>query len=136
MDRQLLLSSSPEEYMNAEQLAFFRDLLLEQKVALSVARSGVSREARGCDDATPDPLDRAAKETEKSAALLMKGRDEQSLSQINAALRRIESGEYGFCVESGAEIGIGRLLACPTAALCVEVQGANERRHKFFATAA
>ena len=80
----------------------------------------------------PDDVDRASLETDKSIDLRTKDRARKLILKIDAALERIEDGSYGYCEETGEEIGIGRLMARPIATLCVEAQERHERMEKTY----
>jgi DnaK suppressor protein len=80
--------------------------------------------------ALPDLTDRAACETDRAIELRTRDRQRKLIAKIDAALRRIEEGEYGFCIETGDPIGIGRLEARPVATLSVEAQERHERRER------
>ena len=78
----------------------------------------------------PDPNDRATQEAEFSLELRTRDRERKLIRKIDEAIKRIEDGSYGYCVETGEEIGIKRLEARPVATLCVEAQERRERREK------
>jgi len=126
-----ILAMPEADYMSNVQLAFFKSrlLMLEQ---LLVAR------ARGADVAIfnsaagADPIDRASVEEEHTMALTGRARDAAQLLTIRAALRRIEQGEFGYCMESGEPIGVERLLICPTAVYTKDVQERLEIRARHF----
>lgn len=121
-----------EEYMNAEQLAFFRELLLKLQDELinnATTTAGHLQEQ----STTPDPADRATLEEEYALELRTRDRERKLLSKIQASLRQIDEGEYGFCQDTGEPIGLKRLLARPTATLSVEAQERRERIKKQFA---
>ena len=76
--------------------------------------------------AEADPVDRASVEEEHQLAIAVRARDASQLVEVRAALRRIEAGDFGWCIETGDMIGVGRLLVCPTTTLCVEAQQRRE----------
>ena len=78
----------------------------------------------------PDIADRASSETDWSIELRTRDRQRKLIAKIDAALRRIDEGEYGFCEVSGEPIGLGRLVARPVATMTVEAQQAHEKREK------
>jgi len=78
----------------------------------------------------PDPNDRATQESEFSLELRTRDRERKLIRKIEEALNRIEDGSYGYCIETGEEIGIKRLEARPVATLCVEAQERRERRER------
>jgi DnaK suppressor protein len=119
-----------EQYMNKEQLEHFRQILntwkrdLMQEVDRTVLH--MKEEAANF----PDPNDRATQESEFSLELRTRDRERKLIRKIEEAIKRIEDGSYGYCIETGEEIGIKRLEARPTATLCVEAQERRERREK------
>jgi DnaK suppressor protein len=122
--------SANEEFMSEEQLAYFRNKLLDWKDALvresrdtmAQLKSGPMREA--------DLTDRASSETDWSIELRTRDRQRKLISKIEAALRRIDSGEYGFCEVSGEPISLARLEARPIATMTVEAQERHERNER------
>ena len=118
------------KYMGAKQLCFFRDILKRRKTEL------VAQTAPGWlqDSAVaPDPVDRAALEIERSSAVSSIERAWQQIREIDLALARMESGDYGFCEDTGAPIGFDRLVANPTARYTVEAMSVREKRASRFA---
>lgn len=119
-----------EEYMNKDQLDHFNKLLSSWDTEL---REGVDRTVHHMKDEAaifPDPLDRAAQEEEFTLELRTRDRERKLIKKIEEALELIESGEYGFCESCGAEIGIRRLEARPTATLCIDCKTIDEIREK------
>jgi len=119
-----------ESYMNDRQRIHFRSLLLAWKQQLM---EGVDRTvAHMKDDAThyPDPNDRATQESDFSIELRARDRERKLLRKINEALREIETGDYGYCEACGTEIGLPRLEARLTAALCIECKTLQESRER------
>ncbi|NOW44904.1 DnaK suppressor protein [Novosphingobium sp. SG751A] len=122
--------SDAEEYMNAEQLDYFRRLLQQwKKLILSAAADTLSQLQEG-PLREPDLNDRASSETDWGIELRTRDRQRKLISKIDSALRRIEEGEYGFCEVTGEPIGLGRLIARPIATMTVEAQEAHERRER------
>ncbi len=80
----------------------------------------------------PDAADRASSETDRSIELRARDRQRKLIAKIDAALRRIEVGEYGYCEETGERISIKRLDARPIATLSIEAQERHERREKVY----
>lgn len=119
-----------EPFMNARQLAYFRQKLLrwreeilrESQETLETLKNESLRE--------PDVADRASSETDWSLELRTRDRQRKLISKIDAALRRIEEGEYGYCEVTGEPISLGRLEARPIATMTVEAQSAHERQEK------
>ena len=119
-----------EDYMNDMQLEYFRQKLLSWKKDLLNQSSGTLEELRQGGLNQPDDIDRASLETDKSLDLRTKDRARKLIIKIDEALERIEDGTYGYCEETGEEIGIDRLMARPIATLCVEAQERHERMEK------
>lgn len=127
MTKEELLQSSEDDYMNPEQLAFFQkmleDLRLETMDNIEAAKQQLASPPEMNDEA-----DRASYEEESRIALRIVDRERRLLPKIDEALKRVASGDYGYCIESGEPIGIPRLLVRPTAELCAEVKTLNERK--------
>jgi DnaK suppressor protein len=121
-----------EEYMSKDQLDHFRQLLLAWKRELmeEVDRTMLHMK----DDAAnfPDPNDRATQESEFGLELRTRDRERKLLKKIDSALARIDDGSYGYCEETGDEIGLRRLEARPVATLCVEAQERRELAERQF----
>ena len=120
-------SMGDEQYMGEAQKQYFRALLIAQEEMLE-ARARASAAEIAIASAGADPVDRASAEEEHQLAIAGRARDAAQLIEIRAALKRIEADEFGWCVETGDMIGIGRLLVCPTATLCVEAQQRRESK--------
>jgi DnaK suppressor protein len=119
-----------EQYMNREQLDHFRNILQSWKRDLMVE---VDRTVTHMKDEAanfPDPNDRATQEEEFSLELRTRDRERKLIRKIDEALKRIEDGSYGYCLETGEEIGIKRLEARPVATLSIEAQERRERRER------
>ena len=115
-----------EEYMSPEQLEHFEAILLSWKSELM---KEVDRTVHHMQDEAanfPDPSDRATQESEFGLELRTRDRERKLLRKINSALLRIEEGTYGYCEETGEEIGLKRLEARPVATLCLEAQERRE----------
>jgi len=124
------ISRRGEQYMNKEQLEHFARILQTWKRDLMVE---VDRTVLHMKDEAanfPDPNDRATQEEEFSLELRTRDRERKLIRKIDEALKRIEDGSYGYCLETGEEIGIKRLEARPVATLSVEAQERRERREK------
>ena len=126
-----LLKMPEKDYMNKEQLAFF-------KARLQTLRDDILKNANETTEhlrenvLVPDPADRATIEEEHALELRTRDRERKLLKKVEQALARIESGDYGWCEETGEPIGISRLLARPTANLSLEAQERRELRQKLF----
>ena len=119
-----------EQYMSKEQLQHFRNILNSWKRDLMVE---VDRTVTHMKDEAanfPDPNDRATQEEEFSLELRTRDRERKLIRKIDDALKRIEDGSYGYCLETGEEIGIKRLEARPVATLSIEAQERRERRER------
>ena len=124
--------SENDEFMNANQKAYFRAKLIAWK-------NDILREARETLDHLaeesanhPDLADRASSETDRAIELRARDRQRKLISKIDAALQRIEDGTYGYCEETGEPIGLKRLDARPIATLSIEAQERHERREKVY----
>jgi DnaK suppressor protein len=122
-----ILKMSDKDYMNEDQLAFFKNKL-EQLQAEILRNAGQTTENLRETVIVPDPADRATIEEEHALEL----RTRKLLKKVQQSLARIESGEYGWCEETGEPIGIPRMLARPTATLSLEAQERRELRQKLF----
>jgi RNA polymerase-binding transcription factor len=124
--------SKGEEYMSKEQLEHFRTILSSWKRDLmqEVDRTVLHMKDEAAN--FPDPNDRATQESEFSLELRTRDRERKLIRKIDEALKRIEDGSYGFCLETGEPIGVKRLEARPVATLSVEAQERRERREKQF----
>ncbi len=119
-----------EQYMSKEQLDHFRNILETWKRDLmqEVDRTVLHMKDEAAN--FPDPNDRATQESEFSLELRTRDRERKLIRKIDEALKRIEDGSYGYCVETGEEIGVKRLEARPVATLSIEAQERRERREK------
>lgn len=121
------IRAMPEaDYMSDAQLDYFRSLLLEQRNEVLERQSEV-KERLHQRETFADPADRATAEEEHWLDLRLRERESLLLRKIDEALRRIADKEYGYCEVTGEPIGIPRLLARPTATVCVDVKGQNEQ---------
>lgn len=119
-----------EEYMSDGQIQHFREILLNWKRALM---EEVDRTVHHMQDEAanfPDPSDRATQESEFSLELRTRDRERKLIRKIDGSIRRIDDHEFGFCEGCGAEIGIRRLEARPTADLCVDCKSLEEIRER------
>tara|TARA_Y100001968_G_C19426808_1_gene754831 strand:+ start:158 stop:580 length:423 start_codon:yes stop_codon:yes gene_type:complete len=127
-----LLNATQEDYMNDEQLAFFKAMLLDLKQQTMEHIEEVKTEL-GNPPELNDEVDRAQYEEESRLALRMLDRERQLLVKIDKSLRRISDGDYGFCLESGDPIGIPRLLIRPVSEYCADIKQINEGKEQHFA---
>ncbi len=119
-----------EPFMNDRQLEYFRRKLMDWKAdILSGSREtleGLAESSRNI----PDIADRASEETDRALELRTRDRQRKLISKIDAALRRIDTGEYGYCLVTGEPISLRRLDARPIATMTLEAQERHERREK------
>ncbi|WP_416139864.1 RNA polymerase-binding protein DksA [Halomonas sp. HK25] len=130
-DEARLVAMPDDDYMNDEQLAFFRERLLEEKAQVEAHLREV-RSAMAAHERNSDELDQAAFEEELRLQLRQADRETRLLANIDAALRRIDSNDYGYCEETGEPIGLPRLLLRPTARLCLEAKERQEQQEHHY----
>jgi DnaK suppressor protein len=126
-----ILKMPKAEYMNASQLKFFRQRLLDLQAQLR-ENAGLTTEHLRELSFAPDPADRATLEEEHALELRTRDRERKLLKKIDGALARIEDGSYGYCEETGEPIGLQRLIARPTATLSIEAQERREMKQKMY----
>lgn len=131
LTEQELLAMSDKDYMNDKQLEFFRNRLTEMEAELR-HNAGQTTENLRESTVVPDPADRATIEEEHALELRTRDRERKLLKKVQAAIKRIDEGEYGYCEETGEPIGVSRLLARPTATLSLEAQERREIKQKMF----
>lgn len=124
-----ILAAPDDDYMSDRQLLFFYIRLSQEREALLEAAKETTLHLQN-NEATPDPSDRASVEEDHTLELRVRDRERKQLHRIDEALARIENGTYGWCEESGEPIGIGRLLARPTATFSLEAQERHEAQRK------
>jgi DnaK suppressor protein len=120
------------EYMNDLQLAYFRRKLSQLKADMLANAGETTEHLREDTVVVPDPADRATIEEEHALELRTRDRERKLLKKIEQAIVRIDSGDYGYCEETGEPIGVGRLMARPTASLSLEAQQRRELKQKMF----
>lgn len=131
-----ILKMSDEDYMNETQLEFFRSKLLKlEEEILDNAKKTTQAFQEQETNYIADPSDRATIEEEYALELRSRDRERKLLQKIRKALNLIDTGEYGFCEDTGEPIGLKRLLARPTATLTIEAQERRETMQKHFADA-
>ncbi|MBB4659792.1 RNA polymerase-binding protein DksA [Parvularcula dongshanensis] len=116
--------------MNERQLDYFKKKLLAWREDILRESKDTIGNLQGQSLHLADPADRASSETDHALELRTRDRQRKLISKIDAALRRIETGEYGYCDETGDPISLGRLEARPTATLSLEAQERHEKREK------
>ena len=127
-----VLAMPDEEYMNDKQLAFFKLKLLQLKADILSNAGETTEHLREDTAVVPDPADRATIEEEHALELRTRDRERKLLKKIEQSIVRIDAGDYGYCDETGEPIGVGRLLARPTATLSLEAQQRRELKQKMF----
>ncbi len=124
--------SEDEPFMNDRQREYFKKKLLAWKQDILKENQGTLANLQEDDNHMPDIADRASSETEKALELRTRDRQRKLISKIDSALRRLDTGEYGFCEETGEPIGVRRLDARPIATLSLEAQERHEREEKVY----
>jgi len=127
-----MLAMPDSEYMNDVQVAFFRARLVALKNDMLANAGQTTENLREDTVVVPDPADRATIEEEHALELRTRDRERKLLKKIQQSIMAIDSGEYGFCDETGEPIGVGRLLARPTASLSLEAQQRRELKQKLY----
>jgi DnaK suppressor protein len=127
-----VLAMPDSEYMNEKQMAFFRLKLLQLKQDILNSAGETTEHLREDTVIVPDPADRATIEEEHALELRTRDRERKLLKKIEQSIARIDAGDYGYCDETGEPIGVGRLLARPTATLSLEAQQRRELKQKMF----
>jgi DnaK suppressor protein len=132
MSDEELLAMPESEYMNIKQMMYFRLKLIELKKGILESAGATTEHLRDESAVVPDPTDRATIEEEHALELRTRDRERKLLKKIEQSIARIDAGDYGYCDETGEAIGVGRLLARPTATLSLEAQQRRELKQKMF----
>ena len=127
-----VIAMPDSEYMNDKQLAYFRLKLVRLKEDILANAGQTTENLREDTVVVPDPADRATIEEEHALELRTRDRERKLLKKIEQSIARIDSGDYGYCDETGEPIGVPRLLARPTATLSLEAQQRRELKQKMF----
>ena len=127
-----LMAMPDDAYMNDKQLAAFRHRLVQLKNDILANAGETTEHLREDTVVVPDPADRATIEEEHALELRTRDRERKLLKKIEQSISRIDAGDYGYCDETGEPIGVGRLLARPTATLSLEAQQRRELKQKMF----
>ncbi|MEO0714912.1 MAG: RNA polymerase-binding protein DksA [Pseudomonadota bacterium] len=122
--------NSDEPFMGERQLDYFKEKLLAWKTEILEGSKETMSNLREDSSALPDLVDRASAESDKALELRTRDRQRKLISKIDAALRRIDDGTYGYCDETGEPIALKRLEARPTATLSLEAQERHERKER------
>ncbi|MEC9343932.1 MAG: RNA polymerase-binding protein DksA [Pseudomonadota bacterium] len=123
-DNEPFMNGRQQEYFRRKLVAWKQDILKESRDTLETLQDE--------SDKLPDMADRASSETDRSIELRARDRQRKLIAKIDAALRRIEDGSYGYCEETGEPISLKRLDARPIATLSIEAQERHERREKVY----
>lgn len=126
-----LLAMPASDYMNDEQLRFFRHRLLAERAEIETHLREM-KDVIASRERDSDESDQASFEEELRLALRQADRESRLLNNIEAALKRIESGEYGYCEQTGEPIGLARLMFRPTAKLCIEAKERQEQQEHHY----
>nr|WP_255576157.1 RNA polymerase-binding protein DksA [Comamonas sp. Y33R10-2] len=127
-----VLAMSDDDYMNDAQMAYFRRKLVTLKNDMHANAGETAENLREDTVVVPDPADRATIEEEHALELRTRDRERKLLKKIDQSITRIDAGDYGYCDETGEPIGVGRLLARPTATLSLEAQQRRELKQKMY----
>jgi DnaK suppressor protein len=127
-----IIAMPDDAYMNDTQMAFFRLKLVTLKDDILSSAGQTTEHLREDTVVVPDPADRATIEEEHALELRTRDRERKLLKKIEQSIDRIDAGDYGYCDETGEPIGVGRLLARPTATLSLEAQQRRELKQKMF----
>jgi len=125
-----IVAASEDDYMNDEQLAFFQKRLHEMRQSLVSSNDNQDMDV----ERAADESDRATQEEQYWIQVHMKERESNLVRDIDKALHRIRTGDYGFCEDTGEEIGIRRLLIRPTSLYTAEAQARRELQTRQYAT--
>jgi len=124
--------SETEEFMSADQAEFFRQKLMTWREDILRDSRETLENLQQENVVHADMADRASSESDRTLELRTRDRQRKLISKIDAALRRLEDGSYGYCEDSGEPIGLARLIARPVATLSLEAQEKHERREKVY----
>ena len=127
-----VIAMSDDDYMNETQMAYFRMRLVALKNDILSNAGETTEHLREDTVVVPDPADRAPIDEEHALELRTRDRERKLLKKIEQSINRIDAGDYGYCDETGEAIGVGRLLARPTATLSLEAQQRRELKQKMF----
>ena len=128
------IPNDKEKYMSEKQKNYFSKRLVEWKnEIIELNRKGLYLNDVDLEISSPDVIDQAASQTEKTVEMRTLNRQIKLLSKIEKAIKRIKDDAYGYCEETGEPIGLKRLIARPIATLCIEAQEKHEKNEKIFA---
>jgi len=127
------IPNEKEKYMNTKQKAFFKKKLLDWKKEIIKSNSKIFYVNEDQEISSPDIVDQASSQTEKTIEMRTINRQRKLLTKIDKAIKRIEDDTYGYCEETGEPIGVKRLIARPIATLSIEAQEKHEKNEKIYA---
>ena len=127
------IPNEKEKYMCPKQKAFFKKNLLEWKNEIVQSNSKILFVNEDQEISSPDVVDQASSQTEKTIEMRTINRQRKLLTKIDKAIKRIDENTYGYCEESGEPIGVKRLIARPIATLSIEAQEKHEKNEKIYA---
>ena len=128
------IPNEKEKYMCAKQKAYFKKRLIEwRKEIIEINNKSLYIGDVDHEISSPDIVDQASSQTEKTVEMRTLNRQRKLLSKIDKAIKRIQDNTFGYCEETGEPIGIKRLIARPVATLSIEAQEKHERNEKIFA---
>ena len=127
------IPNDKEKYMCPKQKAFFKKKLLEWKNEIVQSNSKILFVNEDQEISSPDVVDQASSQTEKTIEMRTINRQRKLLTKIDKAIKRIDENTYGYCEESGEPIGVKRLIARPIATLTIEAQEKHEKNEKIYA---
>ena len=128
------IPNEKEKYMSTKQKAYFKERLVEwKKEIIEVNNKSLYLNEVDHEIASPDIVDQASSQTEKTVEMRTLNRQRKLLTKIDQAIKKIKNGTYGYCEETGEPIGVKRLIARPIATLSIEAQEKHERDEKIFA---
>ena len=127
------IPNEKEKYMCSKQKAFFKKKLLEWKNEIIKSNSKILFVNEDQEISSPDVVDQASSQTEKTIEMRTINRQRKLLTKIDKAIKRIDENTYGYCEETGEPIGVKRLIASPIATLSIEAQEKHEKNEKIYA---
>ncbi len=127
------IPNEKEKYMCSKQKVFFKKKLLDWKNEIIKSNSKILFVNNDQEISSPDIVDQASSQTEKTIEMRTINRQRKLLTKIDKAIKRIEEDTYGYCEETGEPIGIKRLIARPIATLSIEAQEKHEKNEKIYA---
>lgn len=128
LTKEQILSASEEEFMNEEQLAFIRELLFDMRQKLQAEEKTTATLEHQSSERSSDMVDQANQEEHWMVQIKVRSHESDLLSDIEKALYKVDSGNYGYCEYSGEPIDIRRLLARPTSRTTIEEQTRREKQ--------